>query len=154
ALPNDAYNVFVALSARALNPALKIVARAEKAETIEKLRRAGADKIVVPAQISGHRMAMAMLKPVSVDLVDTLFATSNVKFQLEEIIITENSKIVSQQLKEVFKRELTNVIVVAIIRDGNMIMNPKGSEIILSGDTLVMLGSSEDLEKLEETTLG
>jgi voltage-gated potassium channel len=154
ALPNDAYNVFVTLSARALNPALKIVSRAEKAETVEKLRRAGADKIVAPAQLSGHRMAMAMLKPVSVDLVDTLFTTSEIKFQLEEILITENSKIASQRLKEVFKREFTNVIVVAIIRDGNMIMNPKGSETILSGDTLVMLGSSEDLGKLEETTLG
>lgn len=153
ALSSDAYNVFVVLSARAFNPNLKIVARAEKPETIEKLRRAGANKIISPALISGHRMAMAMLKPVSVDLVDTLFTANNMQFQLEEVVITDKSLIANKKIKEVFKRDYTNVIVVAIIRNNNMDMNPKGDHIILPGDTVIMLGSRQDLEKMERTTL-
>lgn len=154
ALSNDAYNVYVVLSARTINPGLKIVARAERPETVEKLQRAGADKVVAPTEISGHHMAMAMLKPVSVDLVDTLFTTNNVEFQLEEVLITGHSNLAHKQIKHVFKRELTNVIIVAIIRDGQVIMNPRGAETMLPCDTLIMLGSRRDLEIIEKSTLG
>lgn len=151
ALSNDAYNVYVVLSARNINPSLKIVARAERPETVDKLQRAGADKVVAPTEISGHHMAMAILKPVSVDLVDTLITANNVEFQLEEVLITDHSNLAHKQIKEVFKRDLANVIIVAIIRDGQIIMSPRGAETILPCDTLIMLGSRRDLEITEKS---
>lgn len=95
ALSEDAYNVFVTLTARSSNPALKIVARAERPETVEKLRRAGADRVISPAQMGGFQMAMAMIKPVSVDLVDNLFTSRNLQLQLEEVHITRSSPMAS-----------------------------------------------------------
>jgi len=149
ALPEDAYNLFVALSARDLNPKLKIVARAEKPETIEKLRRAGADKVISPTQIGGHQLAMAMLKPVTVELVDTLFTFANKELQLEELLVAETSPLVNCDIKSIFGREDIEVRVIAIIRNDQVIMNIHGYDKIYAGDTLILLGSRTALEQLE-----
>ncbi len=149
ALPEDAYNLFVALSARDLNPQLKIVARAERPETVEKLRRAGADKVISPTQIGGHQMAMSMLKPVTVDLVDTLFTIPNKELQLEELLIAETSPLVNQDIKSIFGREEVEMRVIAIIRDNEVRMNIHGYDKVLIGDTLILLGSRTALEQLE-----
>lgn len=149
ALSEDAYNVFIALTARAINPGLKIVARAEKPETVEKMRRAGADKIISPAQIGGYQMAMSILKPATVDLVDTLFTSRDLQLQLEEIVIGESSPIADKEIREIFNREHHNIIVVSIIRKDHIKMNPRGKDVILTGDTLVLIGNREDLERME-----
>lgn len=152
ALSEDAYNVFIALSARAAKPDLKIVARAEKPESAEKMRRAGADKVISPAQIGGYQMAMSMLKPATVDLVDTLFTSPNLQLQLEEVVVVENSPIANQEIRQVFNREHKNVIVVSIIRKDQVSLNPRGKDMILAGDTLVIIGNREDLESMETDT--
>jgi voltage-gated potassium channel len=152
ALSEDAYNVFVVLTARAVNPGLKIVSRAAKPETVAKLRHAGADKVISPTQIGGHQMAMAMLKPAVVELVDTLFTSRNLEIQLEEVLITEHSPLANNKIKNIFDRRITNVMVVAIIRDGRVVMNPHGEDTILPGDTLVLFGSRQDLEQMETSS--
>ncbi|MCX5779227.1 MAG: NAD-binding protein [Firmicutes bacterium] len=153
ALSEDAYNVFVVLTARAVNPALKIVSRAIKPETVAKLRHAGADKVISPTQIGGRQMAMSMLKPATVDLMDTLFTSSNVEIQLEEVVIGEHSALANKAIHDSFDRQRSNVIVVGIIRGQQVTMNPHGYDIILPGDTLVLIGSRHDLESLETSSL-
>jgi voltage-gated potassium channel len=152
ALSEDAYNVFVVLTARAVNPGLKIVARAAYPETVGKLRHAGADKVISPTQIGGRQMAMSMLKPATVDLVETLFTSRNLEIQLEEVAITENSALANQLLRDVFNREISKIIVVAIIRGEHVIMTPHGHDQIRSGDTLIIIGSRQDLEKMDSAT--
>jgi len=152
ALSEDAYNVFVVLTARAVNPGLKIVSRAAQPETVAKLHHAGANKVISPTQIGGHQMAMAMLKPAMVELVDTLFTSRNLEIQLEEVLITEHSPLANNEIKNIFDRRMTNVMVVAIIRDGRAVMNPHGDDTILPGDTLVLFGSRQDLEKMETSS--
>jgi voltage-gated potassium channel len=149
ALSDDAYNVFVVLTARAVNPNLKIVARAIQPETTAKLRHAGADKVISPTQIGGYQMAMAMLKPAAVDLVNTLFTSRNLEIQIEEVLITEDSPLANRPIHDSFDRKISNVIVVAIIRGERVMMNPHGHDLILAGDTLVLIGSRQDLEKME-----
>lgn len=149
ALPEDPYNVFAVLTARAVNPSLKIVARAANPETVAKLRHAGADKVILPTQLGGRQMAMSMLKPAAVDLVETLFTSRSLEIQLEEVAITEQSSMANQLIKDQFNREISNVIVVAIIRGEQVIMNPHGHDRILPGDTLIFIGSRQDLERME-----
>jgi voltage-gated potassium channel len=148
-LANDAYNVFVVLTARAANPGLRIVARAVQPETVAKLRHAGADKIVSPNQIGGHRMAMAMPKPTAVELMETLFAPHNLEIQLEEVSITETSPMAHQPVKNYFGQGISGVMLVALIRESGARMNPSSEEIILPGDVLVLIGSSSELKKVE-----
>ncbi|MBS1169912.1 MAG: TrkA-N domain protein [Burkholderiaceae bacterium] len=148
ALSNDAYNVYVVLTARAVNPNLRIVSRAVQPESAVKLRHAGADKIISPNQLGGHRMAMAMLKPTAIEFIDTLFAPHNVEIQLEEVLITEKSPLANKPLQSFFNRETCNLIVVASLRDGNVKMNPSGDDIALPGDMLVLIGSGAEMDKL------
>lgn len=152
ALSEDAYNVYVTLTAKAINPGLTVVARAERPESVEKLKRAGADKVIAPAQIGGQRMAAAILKPVSVDLVDTLFTSRSIQVQIEELIVRNDSPICGRELRDVFSRDDHNVIVVAIIRGEEVIINPMAREIIHPEDVLVVIGGRQDLEKLEKMT--
>jgi len=152
ALSEDAYNVFVVLTARAVNPSMKIVSRAIKPETVAKLRHAGADKVISPTQIGGRQMAMSMLKPATVDLMDTLFTSSNVEIQLEEVVIGEHSSLANKAIHDSFDRQRSNVIVVGIIRGPQVTMNPHGHDIVLPGDTLVLIGSRHDLESLETSS--
>ncbi|ADI01998.1 potassium channel family protein [Syntrophothermus lipocalidus] len=150
ALSQDPYNVFVTLSARALNPSLHIVARAERQETVDKLKRAGADRVITPAQLAGQRMATAMLKPASVQLVDTLFATHNIEVQIEEINVAPGSPLVNTSIRNI-NRDDSNVIIVAVIRGDNIIVSPRANTKIEAGDILIAMGSREDLSKLESS---
>lgn len=152
ALSEDAYNVFVVLTARAVNPGLKIVARAAYPETVAKLRHAGADKVISPTQIGGRQMAMSMLKPATVDLVETLFTSRNLEIQLEEVLITERSALANHYIRDIFNREVSNIIVVAIIRGEQVITNPHGHDQICPGDTIIIIGSRQDLEKMDRAT--
>ncbi|MCR4400895.1 MAG: TrkA family potassium uptake protein, partial [Syntrophomonadaceae bacterium] len=152
ALSEDPYNVFVTLTARALNPTLHIVARAERQETVDKLKRAGADRVIAPAQIAGQRMASAILKPASVELVDTLFASHNIEVQIEELHIPEGCSLVNTTLRNL-NRDDSNVIIVAIIRGNEIIVSPRAHMDIRAGDTVIAMGSRADLARLEATTM-
>lgn len=149
ALAEDAFNLFIALTARDLNPGIKIVARAERPESIQKLRRAGADKVIAPTQVGGFQLATAILKPTTVDLVENLFTSSSFQFQLEELLITDNSPLANQAIKDAFGRKKTNVTIIAIIRNDEVIMNIRGADIIQPGDMLILVGAKHDLEEIE-----
>lgn len=149
ALAEDAFNLFIALTARDLNPGIKIVARAERPESIQKLRRAGADKVIAPTQVGGFQLATAILKPTTVDLVENLFTSSSFQFQLEELLITETSPLANQAIKDAFGRKKTHVTIIAIIRNEEVIMNIRGADIIQPGDMLILVGAKHDLEEIE-----
>ena len=146
ALANDAFNVFVTLTARAVNPSLKIVSRAVQPETVAKLRHAGADKIVSTDKIGGHRMAMSILKPQAVELLDTLVAPNQLEIQIEELRVTENSSLVDQPLGAFFTRNEGDLIVVALIRDSEVKMHPGPDHIVQVDDVLVLIGSSDQMD--------
>ncbi len=148
ALANDAFNVFVTLTARAVNPGLKIVSRAVQPETVAKLRQAGADKIVSTDMIGGHRMAMAILKPQAVELLDTLIAPNKLEIQIEELRVTERSPLVSQPLGEFFSRNEGDLMVVALMRGSEVKMNPGSDFIVQVDDVLVLIGSSDQIENV------
>ncbi|MEQ8200585.1 MAG: NAD-binding protein [Syntrophomonadaceae bacterium] len=149
AMSEDAHNVFGVLTARSLNPKLKIVARSTEPQTVAKLHQAGADKVISPTQSGGHQMAMAMIKPAAVEMVNTLFLSKHLEIQLEEVEISEYSLLANRPINTAFDREKNNVVIVAIIRNEEVIMNPRGKDVILPGDTLVLIGSRHDLEVID-----
>lgn len=150
ALPEDARNLYVTLSARDVNPNLKIVARAERHETMDKLRRAGADKVIAPTLIAGRQMAMAMIKPLTVDLIDTLYTPHKKEYVLEEYLITEQSPLAGKEVRVIFQ-SVENVTVIAIIRNDEIIANVRGSHCLEIGDNLILLGARRNLEQFESS---
>jgi voltage-gated potassium channel len=150
AVPSDAINVYVTLSARALNPKLYIVARAATNEAVHKLKIAGANRVISPYILSGRSMAAMALRPAVMDFIDVLVHTADLEMWLEEIDIEPDSALAEAPISEAQLREKAGVTILAIRRaDGQMIVNPPSSTIIHVGDMLIVLGTRSDLDRVE-----
>ncbi|HWJ02266.1 MAG TPA: potassium channel protein, partial [Verrucomicrobiae bacterium] len=154
ALPDDAQNVFVTLTSKGLNPKLSVVARMDRVESESKLRRAGADKVISPAILGGRRMAISILKPVSVDYVDTVMHDKELEMEIEEISINAISQLVGRTVENSRLKDQTGTIILAIMRQKQVISNPSVSETFADGDLLIVLGTREQLTKLESIASG
>jgi voltage-gated potassium channel len=147
-LPNDADNVYVVLTARGLNPNLHIVARAAEEQAETKLIRAGANRVVAPTLIGGHRMAMALTKPAVGDFIDSITA-NNLDLAFEQLEISGRSNLVGLKLRETNIRSELDIVIVSVRRaDGKVLFNPTGDTTICSGDMLIAIGKAEALMKL------
>lgn len=147
-LPEDADNVYVVLTARDLNPRIHIVARAVEEQAEAKLIRAGANRVVAPTIIGGHRMAMALTKPAVDDFLGSITA-NKLELAFEQLEVASDSVLAGQKLSETSIRSELDIVVVSIRRsDGNILFNPRGDATIQSGDLLIAIGRAESLMKL------
>jgi voltage-gated potassium channel len=150
---DDAQNVFIVLTARGLNPKLSIVARSAAEETIKKLVRAGANRVVSPYFLGGHRIAQAIMRPTVLDFLENIIQNKEMDLVLDEMRIAPGSKLVGTTLATSGLRKEFNIIILAIkSATGSMSFNPSFNTEIKSGDTLVILGRGGDLEKLGTVT--
>ncbi len=155
ALPSDAENLFVILSAKTLNPQLNVVTRASEEEAGEKLKRAGADTVFAPYKLTGHRLAQALVRPHVTEFLE--FATSNagLKVALEQVRVAPDTEFASKTLGEMTAARDLGVIVLAIRQsDGQMIFNPPAATKILAGDFLIVMGEQPKLDSLETILTG
>jgi len=153
-LPDDADNVYVVLTARDLNPRMHIVARAVEEQAEPKLIRAGANRVVAPTIIGGHRMAMALTKPEVDDFLGSITA-NKLELAFEQLEVSGDSSLAGQRLSETTIRSELDIVVVSIRRsDGKILFNPSGEAMIQSGDVLIAIGRAESLMKLAALAKG
>jgi voltage-gated potassium channel len=153
-LSSDVENVFATLSARGLNPGLKIIARAEEESSREKLLKAGATKVILPYEIGGFRITQALLKPAVLDYFDNIFSRTDIGLEIEELKIPQNSHLVGRKLSQSEIRSKLNIIIIAIYRhDGSFIYNPGGETMLEAGDQMIVIGKATELQKFQETSL-
>lgn len=148
ALPEDSLNVFVTLTAKGLNPDIHVVARMDQPESEKKLLRAGANKVISPATLSGWRMAMSILKPVSMDYLETVIHDHNIEMDMVELKVDEGSCLVGKTLMNSGIKQQTGAMVLAILRGDQVISNPSARDTILVGDLLIVLGMRDQLHEL------
>jgi voltage-gated potassium channel len=149
ALDSDAGNLFVTVSARALRPDLFIVARVRVDESVEKLRRGGADRVVNPQSIGGARMAAFVLQPHVTEFLDVVMRDRDIEFRLEEITVATSSPIVGNTLREAQIRDRTGALVLAL-RDESGIFstNPSPDARLGGGQVLIAIGTPGELSAL------
>jgi len=153
-LPDDADNVYVVLTARDLNPRIHIVARAAEEQAESKLIRAGANRVVAPTIIGGHRMAMALTKPAVGDFLDSVTA-NDLELGFEQLEVDPVSSLVGRKLSETVIRSELNIVIVSIRRDdGEIIFNRSGETKIEGGDMLIAIGNPESLSRLNTLARG
>jgi voltage-gated potassium channel len=153
-LPNDADNVYVVLTARDLNPNLRIVARAAEEQAEAKLLRAGANHVVAPTIIGGHRMAVALTKPAVSEFMDSITA-SELGLGFEQVEVDAASSLVGQALRSTPIRSELDVVIVSIRRQsGEVFFNPVGDATIESGDILIAIGRADSLSGLNQLARG
>jgi voltage-gated potassium channel len=150
---SDADNLFITMSARGLNPQLYILVRADEEHSEKKLLRAGANRVVMPYFIGGHKMAQAIMKPAVTDFLDFTFHSKEMGLEMGELKVDERSSLSGLTLIDSGIRRDLDVIIVAIRkRSGEMKFNPSSQTRIEEGDILISLGKSADLAKLAEIT--
>jgi len=150
-LSTDADNLFLVISARTMNPSLRISARVSEMTSEDKFRRAGAEFVFAPYDITGHRMAESLIRPHVFQFLD--FTTSNkvdLNVGLEQITVSARSPLASQTLAQLQVRRDLGVIVLAIRKqEGQMLFNPPADAEIAGGDCLIVMGEHEALRTLE-----
>ena len=151
ALSSDADNVFLILSAKNLNPNLKVASRVAEEGSETKMRLAGADSVFTPYSLTGYRLAQAILRPHVFEFLDITSSSMGLRVGLEQVLIAAGSPMAGKSLGDLqFRREL-GVVVLAIRKaNGSMQFNPSAEATVNAGDYLIVLGGDEDVRKLEQ----
>lgn len=152
ALDTDAENVYITLSAKSLNPSILVVARAIVHETISKLEKAGADKVVSPQIIGGRRMASMALQPSICDFLDTIMKTEESEIRLAEIEIKKNSRIDGISIREAGGKFGIETLIVSVIEEGEKISVKKasGDTEMKSGHRIIAIGTGDQIRHLTD----
>lgn len=153
-LTEDGDNLMLCLTARGLCPGLTIVARAAFQESLDKLRRAGADHVMSPIVTGGLRIASMLLRPSVVSYLDVATTGADeMALRLEETTIPAQSSLVGRSLAEVKIPQRTGLIVMALHhggRSGPATHNPGPETVLQSGDVLIVLGRQDQIQRLRE----
>lgn len=150
-LPQDAANVFVALTAREIRgDDLFIVARTNEQTSLNKLLRAGADKVISPLEIGADRIAQTILRPRVDQFMEQVLGVDALDFDLEEVVVQPRSLLDGLSLIDVSFRKRFNAIVVAVLRSKTDAweFNPDARQSLRAGDTLIVLGSSDQIRRV------
>lgn len=141
----DADAIFMAISARSMNPNIFLVARASSREAADKLSKVGVNRVALPYQIGGYHMATMALRPTIVDFLDTLVDHERDELEMEEYQVFKDGYYDGKTLEEA-KLNNEKVAILALRReDGKAVINPPSSTKLQGGDRLIMMGAEKDL---------
>ncbi len=152
AMPDDAANLFVVLSARQLNNNLFIISRASQITSQKKLKLAGADKVIMPDKIGGDHMASLVVIPDLITFMDKLSTEGENTTNLEEVTIESfMTKIDNHSLRDLDLRRKTGCTIIGYIEpNGNYIINPEADLKLQPQGKVIVLGRPEQIKKLNE----
>ena len=148
---DDSRNLFIVLSARALNSDLYIVTRSVDAENERKMRRAGANRVVSPYQIGGQHMANIVIRPHVTDFFDVVTLDGGIELWVEELVISETSPLIGKAVGQANIRQETGVSIIAMWREGRSTI-PDAHTILQANDELIVIGTRDQLAKMEKLT--
>ena len=150
ALPNDAANVFVVLTARDRNPNLKIISRASDDASEHKLKRAGANNVIMPDKIGGTHMAALVTKPDVLEFIDHI--TGRINIRLEEILYSSlPNSMRGKSIKELEIRNKTGANIIGFkTAEGDYIINPSPEMVMMPDAKLFVLGTQEQVSRFKE----
>jgi len=153
ALDTDRDNLIVVITARSLNPKLRIVTRAVDEYCEAKLAKAGADAVVSTEFIGGMRMASELVRPTVVSFLDGMLRGTDAVIRVEEVQVSASSSLVGKTIKDARLREKAGVAVVAIknMKSGVYEHIPPSSYVINAHDVLIVIGPPEKVFALKKT---
>lgn len=148
---SDADNLYIVLSSRAMRPELQIVARASDEDAAKKLRLAGADRVVLPYATAGRTMANLVLKPQVTAFLDAVTTATGPDLHMAEIEIRRTCVQAGKTIRDIRVRHETGAIIVALRKqDGSFDTTPEPDATIEPGDVIVGVGTTDELQRLED----
>lgn len=147
-LHTDAENLFVVLTAKGLNPQLRVIAKAIEEESREKLIKVGADGVVMPNAIGGLRMVSEMIRPNVVNFLDLMLRTKEQTIRVEEIRIASDSPFLGKTITETGIVHMPDVTVIALSRNGEYLINPPRDTVVRENMVIVLMGTVEAISRI------
>ncbi|MEE3225491.1 MAG: potassium channel protein [Bacteroidota bacterium] len=150
ALPDDSDNLFVVLSARQINPDLKIISRASEETTYQKLKFAGADNVIMPDKIGGDHMASLVVVPDLVDFLDNLQVATEGRVNVQQVTFEAVCPdLKTRSIRDIDLRNKTGCSIIGYkSAEGDYIINPEASLKLERGCILIVIGRPEQIENL------
>ncbi len=153
-LDSDAATVYVALTARALNKTIHIVARASDTKSVPILTKSGVNRVVNPVVAGSASLVRASLKPSVADLLDLVVMSRKLDLDFSTVFVAEESSMAGKTLMELDFRNTYDVTVLAILQsNGDPIYNPKGHQPLSGGDRIMVFGERHRIAALR-TAMG
>jgi voltage-gated potassium channel len=151
ALPEDADNVFIVLSARSMNNNIQIISRASDHSSVPKLRKAGADNIIMPDRIGGTHMATLVSKPDVIEFIDFLSGEEGEPIHIESVAYQHLPEAIKDKsLKDVMNWQKTGVNCIGIKNpEGKFLINPPEDVIIEKGMKVIVLGTKWQIDEMK-----
>lgn len=152
ALPDDALNLFVVLSARQMNKKLFIISRASIATSVKKLQFAGANKVIMPDKIGGDHMAALVVMPDLITFMDQLSTEGGDSTNLEEVEIEDFQEQVNcQSIRDLDLRKKTGCTIIGYVHpNGKYVINPEPEQFLEPRSKVIVLGRPEQIQRLHE----
>ena len=142
---SDAGNTYITLTARALNPGCFIVARAALPHNEEKLKLAGADRVLSLYSLGGRRMVLLALQPLAADFMDTLAAGRNGDLVLAEFDVNEQNGLIGTTCGQLVSGSRNATLLGVRRADGSLTVGPPGSEVLADGDIVIVMADDDDI---------
>lgn len=151
-LPSDKDSLITTVTARQMNKDLRIVSRCHEPDIVQRLIKAGANSVVSPNVIGGMRLVSEMIRPQVVEFLDIMLRDKDKNLRVEEAVIPSNSDLIGKKLQETWIRKITGLLVIAVkhAEKGTYTYNPGPNFVIEKGTILILLGTVDDVHKLNE----
>ena len=151
-LPSDEANLFVTITARSLNPDIRIVTKGIDVKSHKKMLKAGSDAVVSPEFIGGMRMVSEMIRPAVVTFLDMMLRDRDDVLRFEEIRVEKNASIAGKTLVEAQLDKDTGALLVALRQAGSekYVFNPPKTTAIQAGDVLVLIATPDMVEQIQK----
>ena len=151
ALPEDADNVFIVLTASSLNDKIQIISRASNAGSVAKLRKAGADNVILPDKIGGTHMATLVTKPDVIEFIDYLSGEEGESIHLEAVSYESlPHELKGKSLADIMHWRKTGVNCLGVKNDeGKFVINPDENIRITSGMKVIVLGTKDQIQQMK-----
>lgn len=149
-LPEDVENIFVVLTARGMNDEMTIISKVNHGENINKLKYAGATNVIPIQEIGAHRMVSMILNPTIIGFLDSISQSGSLQLRFEEVNVPVSFPAGGLTLETLKIPQKIGLIVIATVSAGANKFNPSASTLVKPGDSLMVLGSHAQVEKLGE----
>ena len=147
---SDNDNIVIVLTAKQLNPDLKIISRCTDTKNMDKMKRAGADAVVALNYIGGLRMASEMIRPHVTSFLDKMLRDKDSHLRVEEVHIPKHSPYAGRSIEDIDFRSMGNILLIAVRKsDGSWVYNPHPKSIIEKEMSFIILATVEEREILQ-----
>jgi voltage-gated potassium channel len=149
---DDSRNLMIALTAKQLNPHIRVVGRCHDLRNIEKMKKAGADAVVSPSFIGGLRMASEMVRSTVVSFLDTMLRDKEKNLRVEEVAVPDS--FVGKPISDLNLKDYPDILLLAVKKGKDWRYNPPTHYELMTGNVLILMTTPEELRKFEGSLLG